>query len=283
MINLFGLKMARKKTADWFEKQKNPLTNRITWYWFVNPETPKSISLKLYPQYNYFVTKQKIRKAKPYVSSYISSHRDISNKVGYKDYTPQNYFSIIKKEGNLKYEKDKVYLNLNFLFDYLIRKGIHLSPSEKEMLKEFLNDWEIRKFLFEWNKTKNRELSCRYYNRKIDVFDFKRDLPDAIITFLRCIFSYEWEMLTRHIFEKEVIQEYIKIANIIENFVRPRHKKSGKLNQLLSKKRFFMINKIEDAYDRIPVLYKKIILTEKDKILEKKISNLIYGKPKKNK
>jgi len=275
--------MARKKTADWFEKQKNPLTNRITWYWFVSPETPKSITLKLCPKYNYFITKQRIRKAKPYVSNYVSSHRDNLNKVGYKDYTPQNYFSVVKKEGNSKYDKDKIYLNLNFLFDFFVKKGITLTPFEKETLKEFLDGLEIRKFLFEWNKVKNQELSFKHYKKEINVFDFKRDLPDAIVTFLRCIISYDHETLMRHIFDKEILLEYSKIIKTVEEFIRPTHKTNGKLNRSLSEKRYSIINKIDDKYDRIPVLLKKTILTKKDKIQEEKILSLIYGKTPKNK
>jgi hypothetical protein len=273
--------MNNKKKLNWFERQKQPLARRISWYWFVNPETPTSISLKLYPRNNFYLTKQRIRKPRPFVSKYVSSNKKSANKEGYKDYTPKHYFDTKEKEGGIKYEKARIYLNLNFLFEYLTKKGVDLDLFEKEMLNEFFNNWKIRKFLFEWNKEENKELSFSNYKNKIEVYDFERDVVEAVITFIRCIFLYDHETIIRHVFDQKILEKYANIINLVEDFIRPRHKSSRKLNRSLYDKRRRMADKIEDSYERIPILLKKTILTKKYRMLEEKMLNSIKKTPKK--
>lgn len=240
--------MARKKTENWFDKQHNDIPKRITWYLFAEPETPKTISLKIYPKYACRVKKDRQGHIKPFVSPYLSSHKDESNKVGYKDYTPKNYFSIIKKTEKLKYDKDKIYLNLNFLFDYLKDK-IKLEKQEIESLEQLFNDWKVRKFLFEWNKSKNERLSYKKDKTNIEVFDFERDVIDGILTFFRCIYIYDEFELFIKVFDNHSAKEYLNIAPIVKDFRLPKNE-DKKIDRILAFKHHRIYTKIEEIFPR---------------------------------
>lgn len=238
----------KKKTNDWLEKQNNQLTNRITWYWFKEPQTPTSISQKIYPKYANKMKRNKQGHIKPFVSKYVSGNEENPDKVGYKDYTPSRYFDSMPKDKNIKYDKDKEYLNLNFLFDYLKSK-MEIMDYEKEILKELFNNWEIRKFLFEWNKVKNEKVSYNLCD-KTEVYDFERDLIQAILTFYRCIFEYDEEFMLYFIFNRELVLEYFKMKDLIQDFVFPK-------SDLERNKRMILKNKIDSLYDTVPILHKK--------------------------
>ncbi len=260
--------MVKKRANNWVEKQNNPLTRRITWYWFKEPETPKTISIKLYPRNAY----EYARRKESFVSPYVSKHKT-GGKEGYKDYTHKSYFNIVKKSNDVKYDKDKEYLNLNFLFDYLKDK-IELSEHEKDILSELFNNWEIRKFLFEWNKKINQDLT---YRDNIKVYDFDRDLIQAILTFYRCIFQYDEEFMFYFVFNRDIVKEYYKICKTIKAFTSPLNKDWN--NRLELK------DKIDSLYDTIPILYKKeqVIPIDTDDKIELEIIDYIEGTPKKNK
>lgn len=216
--------MLPKRKGDWFSQQKNVVIKRISWYWFIQPESPSSISIKLYPKEAYS-KHSKNGKIKDFTYYRVSSHvrkfkrngKIIEIGDGYKDITPERYFDYQKAQKNSNnYNLRSKILNLNFLFDYLKNNNIPINENEETLLKEFLNKPQIRKFLFEWNKYKNDEMSYSRY--KIEVYDFKRDLVDAIITFLRSIAWIDEDNIPGVIFDKKIVPTYFKILPIVKDF-----------------------------------------------------------------
>lgn len=222
-------KMLKNRKEDWLSQQKNEVIRRISWYWFVQPESPSSISIKLYPREAY--TKyynEMTKKIKNFVYYRVSSHKrkfirnkkTIEIKDGYKDITPEKYFDTLSAKKNFNnYKLKEKILNLNFLFDYLKDKKITIFKSEEDILREFLDKPEIRRFLFEWNKKKNEEMSYSNYEIIADVFDFRRDLVDAIITFLRSVAWIDEDNIPGVIFDKKIVPKYFKILPIVKNFL----------------------------------------------------------------
>ncbi|MDP3027766.1 MAG: hypothetical protein Q8N63_08740 [Nanoarchaeota archaeon] len=219
--------MLTRRKSDWFSQQKNEVIRRISWYWFVQPESPSSISIKLYPREAY--TKhynEKTGKIKNFTYYRVSTHKrtftrkgkEIEINDGYKDITPETYFTYLnptKNDNNYKL-KQKI-LNLNFLFDYLSSKGVSFGK-EEAIFRDFLDKPEIRKFLFEWNKYKSEEMSYHSYIVEVEVYDFKRDLVDAIITFLRSIAWIDEDNIPGVIFDKKIVPKYFKILPIVKDF-----------------------------------------------------------------
>jgi hypothetical protein len=79
---------------DWLSQQKNEVIRKISWYWFVQPESPSSISIKLYPHEAYSkYYNEKTKKIKNFVYYRVSSHKrkfirnkkTIEIKDGYKN------------------------------------------------------------------------------------------------------------------------------------------------------------------------------------------------------
>jgi len=261
--------MAKIKKIGWFEKQKNDVPKRISWYWFIEPETPSSISRKLYPKKANTVYKTKQGKIKPFVAPSVSSHKDKKIDIGYKDYTPSKYFDIIKKDKLKKYDKEKLILNLNFLFDYLNKKGLDLKKDEKEEILFLFNNPSIRNFLFDCEKYKNEELS--HYNEK--VYDFKRDVIDSILTFFRCIYYYSEFDFFMYVLDSVQAKKYLKITPIIKEFKFPR-KDNEKIDTNLMFERKRIYEKIEELFLKHPALKFKncsIDLDNPKDIGEKKI------------
>jgi len=287
--------MPIKRKGDWFSQQKNEVIRRISWYWFVQPESPSSISIKLYPHEayskHYDSRKEKIKNFTIYrVSTHIRKFKRKGKIVevsdGYKDITPERYFDVLPAIKNTNNYKLKMRtLNLNFLFDYLESKKIDINPDEKNILKEFLNKSEIRKFLFDWNKHKNEKMSYDRYDA--DVFDFKENLVDAIVTFLRCIRWYEDEEMLYYVFDKKSAILYFKILPIVQEFLGYGYKKMkvkkktiwGKISTHEHHDEIsIMLGKFDDLSNTIPILLQKEQVIDPNSTDKKEIEILNYIK-----
>lgn len=256
--------MPIKRRGDWFSQQKNEVIRRISWYWFVQPESPSSISIKLYPHEAYSKY-YKNGRIKNFTYYRVSTHKRaftrkgkvVEIKDGYKDITPESYFDILPASKNINnYNLKERILNLNFLFDYLQDNKIPIYKREKKILKEFLNKSEIRKFIFDWNKYKNEEMS--YSPRKIEVYDFKRDLVDAIITFLRCIRKYQDdEIMLRYIFDREITTRYFEILVTVKEFLGYNLFNNSNHNKRRFSQMMKLLTQFDLLSDREPILFRR--------------------------
>lgn len=264
--------MPRTVKKDWFSQQKNERIRSISWYWFVEPENPTSLSAKMYPKDAY---KKYGYKGKPkgYVNYRVSKYTKKTNDDEFGIAT-KKYFIILPAQKNINdYNLKPRQLNINFLFDYLEKeKGLGLNENEKNLLKEIFDDKRIRRFLFDWNKKEN---NLSYKTREIDIksYSFDKDLVDAILTFFRMIFYYDSTISFPLIwlFDKRLGKEYFKIIDLVERYTEP-------FNSEKVKERYNLFVRIDNLFEYDPLPKRSnpvwINITPTDK-MEKEIIKFI--------
>ena len=131
----------------------NGRTARVLSFWY---------SIKHLPHINYLIISEAINKSnkKGYYSA-IESSRETNNDLTY----------FIKQLASSSTNYTKVYFNLNIITDSLLRKGITVSNSEKNTIKNVLSLSLKQKGYFDWKKYRKYDennFKKQYYLRLLN-------------------------------------------------------------------------------------------------------------------
>jgi len=220
--------------------------NKIAIEFFKDFNNTTIVSKELYP-------KSKKTKNVGVVSSNFSKW----NKLGYLKLGKIIISKINHKKTKYSQEINAYRLNLKPLFEIFKENNASLNKIEQKKLETFVNNKEIRNFIIDWNKKKNKK-------------KFQENIYETLSIFIRSLDWYDSKDILMSAlgekYYKENSKQCLEVQNIITTFVNEVYEdltiSEKKKFKNLTKKEFkkakkidFLFSEIDKGFKYFPALF----------------------------